>query len=636
MSFDGDSPSLQDKNENDGAVPSSLSPTAPSGASADTANNSHSHGPPELLPFSTTLLLTLKNSIPSACRMMFLFLSQNISLAYVGRYLPGDQMAGISAGLTFLWMIGIFPCMGISCAADTLCAQEYGRQKDSTKLGVYARRGIIVNLLYAIPVFLVAINSKAILTAMFDATMSRYASEWLKYSVLYLFPQGCMIIMAKFAETQLLPGVPMLAQIIASALTPVISKALIAPYGLTGACLTLAAVSWIQLALVLFLVYRSPTLRHTWGWASSSWKDIKADIKIVFEFQGMKRYLSLAVPSMLFLGMEGAAFNGTSMVAALLGPVQCAAWTILLQLQAFGWSTTYGTTTGVGVRIGNALGALQPKQAKRYANSSIGLVFCLSAINCCIFLIFMPHILSLFTNDPAIAHEMKTIAIFVPLMHISDCVQFVFQGIYAGAGMNHIGAPILLFFLWIIGLPLAIFLSLHQRMGILGILIGMSVAMAVEIPVFILIQTRKFEWEELARNAAKHHSIAGSGAEGDGSDDLTAAVGGIVVVGGAVEVSTGDLVASLQQLNVFSTATAHQQYIQAEERHQKEQRELTEQFTKRIDALQAEVASQKDAIQELTRQMKEYLLPNTSNPKAGGQKNEEQDRCGIGNDPHEA
>jgi len=152
----------------------------------------------EPLSLGQSTSMIIRNSIPSAARMAFMFLSQNISFVYVGQYLSAEEMSGISAGLTFLWMIGIFPCMGISCAADTLCSQEYGRNNESVMLGVYARRGILVNLLYAIPVFIVAINSEAILTVMFDATMSKWASVWLRYSVLYLFPQGCMIIMAKY------------------------------------------------------------------------------------------------------------------------------------------------------------------------------------------------------------------------------------------------------------------------------------------------------------------------------------------------------------------------------------------------------------------------------------------------------
>ncbi len=145
---------------------------------------------PDPPSYGTSIVMILKNSTPSAARMFFLILSQNIAFAYVGKYLSSDALAGISAGVTFLWMIGIFPAMGISCAADTLCAQEYGRDKQSKMLGVFARRGIIVNLLYSIPVLIVALNAEAILNVMFDPIISVGAAAWLRYSVLYLFPPG--------------------------------------------------------------------------------------------------------------------------------------------------------------------------------------------------------------------------------------------------------------------------------------------------------------------------------------------------------------------------------------------------------------------------------------------------------------
>jgi len=296
----------------------------------------------------------------------------------------------------------------------------------------------------------------------------------------------------------------------------------------------------------------------------------------------MLHYLKLALPSMLFLGMEGAAFNGTSMVAAFLGPVQCAAWTILLQLQAFGWSTTYGTTTGVGVRIGNALGGLMPKQAQRYGNASIFLVCGLSTFNSLIFLTFMGGIMSIFTDDKFILEEMKSIAVYVPIMHIRDCVQFVFQGIYAGAGMNKIGAPILLFFLWGIGLPLSCVLSITYKWGILGILIGMSFAMVIEIPVFIFIMKRRFDWKELAAKAANRSQV------GD-DDEIDIFAGGLVVRGAAVEISTSDIVSSMQEINIFA--------LNAKKEHD----DLIKRYEERIEGLQQQVASHEAQIQELHR-----------------------------------
>ncbi len=185
--------------------------------------------------------------------------------------------------------------------------------------------------------------------------------------------------------------------------------------------------------------------------------------------------------------------------------------------------------------------------------------------------------------------------------------------------MNRIGAPILLFFLWVVGLPLATYLSLYQHMGILGILIGMSIAMLAEIPVFIFIQSRRFDWDELARKAAM------TGGHPDSEDAV-----GIVVIGAAVELSTGDIVASLQELNVFSSEQKEQE---AEERHKKETQELTMQFTRRVDELQAQVVAQEDAIQQLTRQVGELLsnekreIPVTAQHKPS-KPNEEHDSHG--------
>ena len=463
----------------------------------------------KVFSFYQSARLVFKLSVPSIVGMALSYLAQSICIMFVGHMLTPADLSGISVALYFLWMIGIFPSMGISCAVDTLCSQEYGRDKRSTMLGVYARRGLLVNVAFAIPVTIVAVNSEGILTIMFDDEMSRLAGVWLTVSILYLFPQVCTMILAKFAQTQCRPGVPMKAQALATLSTPLWNLMLIR-YGLRGSCLALAAVSWVQLAVLMLLIFRDEQLRHTWGVGEDTTKGHRPwreDLQLVTSMEGMKEYIRLAAPSMLFLGMEGAAFDGTVMVSGYMGPTYAAAWTILLQLQSSGWSSTYGISTGVAARIGNALGENRPLQAKRFGQVSIGLVTLASGFNSMVFIALHVPILYLFTDDPKITEQMYKIVPYIPLMHMSDCIQFVFQGIYAGAGKNHIGAPILLFFLWVIGLPLGSFLATTGGMTLLGLLLGMSIAMVIEIPVFIYFMNR-FQWVAMASKASKQPPAA--------------------------------------------------------------------------------------------------------------------------------
>jgi MATE family multidrug resistance protein len=254
----------------------------------------------------------------------------------------------------------------------------------------------------------------------------------------------------------------------------------------------------------MMLIFRDEQLSLTWGVGADRTKGHRPwreDLLYVTKLEGMKEYIRLAAPSMLFLGMEGAAFDGTVMVSGYMGPTYAAAWTILLQLQSSGWSSTYGISTGVAARIGNALGENRPLQAKRFAQKvSIALVTLASGFNSMVFLALHQPILYLFTDDPT--EQMYEIVPYIPLMHMSDCIQFVFQGIYAGAGKNHIGSPILLFFLWVIGLPLGALLATKGGMTLLGLLLGMSIAMVIEIPVFIYFMNH-FNWPMMASKASR-------------------------------------------------------------------------------------------------------------------------------------
>ena len=441
--------------------------------------------------------------IPSIVGMLLSYVAQAVSMMYVGHLLGADALAGISVALYFLWTIGIYPGMGIVSMMDNLTSAEYGRNKNSPMMGVYTRRALIVTAVFCAPVMMIVMNAEAIMLVMFGTShrpMVHQAALWMNYSILYLFPQLCVMLFSKFGQVQCIPNWPELASGVAAltVLTPMLNVFFIHHFGLVGSLLALSMVTWIQLTVLGCIVYTLPQLRLTWG--SPDWA-------VICDLDGLGEAVQLAGPNMLFLALEGSAFGGTVLIAAAMGPIQAAAWTVMLHVRSSGWSSTYGISTGVAARIGNSLGANHPLQAERFAEMSVVLVIVASLSNSAVFLLWPHSILRLFTDDPDITAAMFTIVYLVPAMHMADCIQFVFQGIFAGAGRGQLGATIQLIFLCFLGLPLGYHLAITRGLMIEGLLIGMTVAMIGAVPVFVAV-LRRFDWKAMAWRASKEGTSA--------------------------------------------------------------------------------------------------------------------------------
>lgn len=87
----------------------------------------------------------------------------------------------------------------------------------------------------------------------------------------------------------------------------------------------------------------------------------------------------------------------------------------------------------------------------------------------------------------SVAHE---VLFLLPFFHITDCIQFAFQGIFSGLGKNHLGAVILLTCLWCVGIPLCIVFGSYLGYHIFGVCLGITIGLCIEAPALVFVAAR--------------------------------------------------------------------------------------------------------------------------------------------------
>jgi len=144
-----------------------------------------------------------------------------------------------------------------------------------------------------------------------------------------------------------------------------------------------------------------------------------------------------------------------------------------MNISSISYMLYLGVSVAGSVRIGNALGANDPKRAKLAAHLSLAAGFLFAFLNMAVILWFRDTLAYLFTNDPDIVEKSKDLFVIAAVFQLPDAINGVFQGIFRGSGRQDIAALWNFVAYYIVGLPLGYVLGLRLGVGVEGIWEGM-------------------------------------------------------------------------------------------------------------------------------------------------------------------
>ena len=196
-------------------------------------------------------------------------------------------------------------------------------------------------------------------------------------------------------------------------------------------------------------------------------------------FDGLVSLLRLGLPLAAAIGLESACFSMIVNMSGWLGPVSLATMYAAINYTSFVYMLTIGLATAAAVRVGNAVGRDDWRDARRAGWIAVALAAAMMALAGLLTARFAEEAAAILTDDPAVlAILVPVLAGVVSLLVIIDSLQGVLMGALRGCADTLIPTIIYGFSFWVIGVPSGYWWGYRQALGPNALTWSLLVALA--------------------------------------------------------------------------------------------------------------------------------------------------------------
>ncbi|KAJ8766212.1 hypothetical protein K2173_021729 [Erythroxylum novogranatense] len=445
-------------------------------------------------------------ALPMILTGLMLYSRSMISMLFLG-HLGELALAGGSLAIGFANITGYSILSGLAVGMEPICGQAFGAKRYKL-LGLTLQRTILLLILTSIPIAFSWFNMKNILLYCGqEHDIATEAQSYILYSLPDLVAQSILHPLRIYLRSQSITLPLTYCAILSILLHIPINYLLVSVLNLGIKGVALSAV-WTNFNLVgslIIYVMLSGVYKETW-------------VGISLEcLKGWKSLLNLAIPSCISVCLEWWWYELMILLCGLLiNPrATVASMGILIQTTALIYIFPSSLSFGVSTRVGNELGANNPKRAKLGAMIGLSSSFVLG-FSALLFAVMMRKTwASMFTQDAEIIALTSMVLPIIGLCELGNCPQTTGCGVLRGTARPKLGANINLACFYIVGMPVAIWLCFYAGYDFKGLWLGLLAAQGscVVTMSFVLLRT---DWElqalrakELTGNAATpdHHVI---------------------------------------------------------------------------------------------------------------------------------
>ncbi len=229
--------------------------------------------------------------------------------------------------------------------------------------------------------------------------------------------------------------------------------------------MTLGMVGWTHWAPV----YRSSQLFTRFDWPQ--WAIIK-------------RLISVGLPIGIAVFAESSIFAVIALLIGSLGATVVAGHQIALNFSSLVFMIPYSLAMAVTVRVGQALGRGEPREARFAAGVGMGAALTYACLSASLMLLLREQIAAIYTPDPIVIQVASMLIVYSALFQFSDAIQVTAAGALRGYQDTRVTMILTLFAYWGIGLPVGYALGLTDWLGAAsgpsglwqGLIVGLSCA----------------------------------------------------------------------------------------------------------------------------------------------------------------
>lgn len=424
-------------------------------------------------------------ALPMILTGLLLYSRSIISMLFLGR-ISQLSLAGGSLAIGFANITGYSILSGLAMGMEPICGQAFGAKRFKL-LGLTLQRTVLLLLLTSFFISFLWLNmNKILLLCGQQEDISNEAQIYILYTLPDLIAQSFLHPLRIYLRSQSIT-LPLTCSAFFSILIHIpINYLLVNILGLGIKGIALGSV-WTNFNLVISLIiyiWVSGTHKKTWTTISSA------------SFKGWKQLLNLAIPSCVSVCLEWWWYEIMILLCGLLINPQAtvASMGVLIQTTAFIYIFPSSLSFGVSTRVGNELGAENPQRAKLAA--IVGLCFSfILGFSALLFAVSVRNVwASMFTMDTQIISLTSMVLPIIGLCELGNCPQTTVCGVLRGTARPKLGANINLGCFYLVGMPVAVWLSFFVGFDFKGLWLGLLAAefSCMVTMLFVLARTN---WE---------------------------------------------------------------------------------------------------------------------------------------------
>jgi MATE family multidrug resistance protein len=190
-----------------------------------------------------------------------------------------------------------------------------------------------------------------------------------------------------------------------------------------------------------------------------------------------RRLVRLGAPAASQVTLEVAVFAAATALAGRLDPTSSAANQIALNIASLAFMVPLGLGSASAVRVGHAVGALEPHRAVRAGWTALGVCAATMAAIAVVFVAWPGPLLRAFTEDAQVVQIGTSLLAIAAAFQLFDGTQAVATGILRGLGETAMPMAMNVIGHWMLGLPVGYVLCFTLGWGVAGLWIGLSIGL---------------------------------------------------------------------------------------------------------------------------------------------------------------
>ena len=410
------------------------------------------------------------------------------SVAFVGRLGP-VPLAAAALATTLGNVTGNSIMVGLASAVSTLGGQAFGAGSYPT-LGFVLQRAIIILTIAALPISLAWWYSEGILRILGqEHELAKASASYIRALIPGLFFYAWNVCLTAYLQSQRITRPAALASVAAAVMHFPANVVFIHALGLGYVGAGLAS-SWSNgVVLCLNVLYASRFKRDEPGretWPGFSVRAATTE---------WRPFLRLALPGILMMS-EWWASEANILLAGLLPDPEynVAAVSIFQVTNALAFMVPVGFSVAVSTRCANELGARRPAHARFASRVAFSLILAVEFIVSALLLAVKKHWGRLYTNDERIVRLVSALLVPLAVYTFFDGILCVATGVIRACGRQWIAGPVVFFSYYVVGIPLACWLSFGSPdIGAMGLVVGGTVGTIIH-SVIILVLVQNTDW----------------------------------------------------------------------------------------------------------------------------------------------